>query len=250
MNSQKTTTLAVALFSILFTPPASAEGGKCQDWIGRWQGEWSKGGFGRITLNIKKVDGQCNVAFKYSGRPYEGKIDDGILRFPCGSQGGTCLFSRSSDSSKLNASYLNPSGDTNNAVFNKKVEEANTQPLDSGGGAAPENQTQDSDKPIAIPSNADIPSACAVFSGEWQGFWNGDARLLVANIDRDCYADYVYSKKSVSRGRSKIEGGKLSFTSKAGAALSFQHTEGKLEATYLGGENARTSLYTTFTRIK
>lgn len=113
----------------------------CQDWQGRWQGEWQVGGVGKCTLNIKGVDQNCNARIKYCGggnSASEGQIEGNRLQFECNrSTSGTCTFKMSSDKTELNASYSNPSGGRNYAVFKRKAESSSesvdAQPIAPGG---------------------------------------------------------------------------------------------------------------------
>jgi hypothetical protein len=116
---------------------ASEDQVSCQDWKGRWQGEWRVGGVGKCTLNIKVVDQDCNAKIKYCGggnSASEGRIEGNKLQFECNkSTSGTCVFKMSSDKTELNANYSNPLGGSNYAVFKRKTESssesADAQPL-------------------------------------------------------------------------------------------------------------------------
>jgi len=58
-----------------------------------------------------------------------------------------------------------------------------------------------------IPPGADVPRACAFFSGEWEGSWNvsgyGQFFLWVEAIDKNCYAKIRYSDKPI-RGKTSL----------------------------------------------
>lgn len=115
---------ASLLIVFCFSAVAAENPASCLDWKGRWQGEWKVGGVGKCTLNIKKVDSNCNVVIKYCGggnSANEGKIEGNKLQFECNrSTSGTCVFEMSADKSELNANYSNPFGGRNYAVFKRK----------------------------------------------------------------------------------------------------------------------------------
>lgn len=124
----KTASIAFLSFvgPVLAASTASAlENQECRHWLGKWVGEWRTGNIGKTGLNIKKVDEECNTQFKYAGRPYEGKIENGRLQFLCApTTAGTCAFTMSSDRTELSATYSNPFGGLNSASFSRKAKVA------------------------------------------------------------------------------------------------------------------------------
>lgn len=96
----------------------------CAAFSGQWVGRWSQGNIGQNWLWIAEIDVNCIAKMSYersdsppnSFRTVEIKGDE--LSFLCNSStGGTCVFKRKGDD--LWASYSNPSGGKNSAVFEK-----------------------------------------------------------------------------------------------------------------------------------
>lgn len=109
--------------SVIIKPAADVPA-ECVSFGGEWTGKWSQGGIGQQWLWVMEIDAKCNVKLAYLSHEKppigfdSGKIVDGTLSFLCNrSTGGTCSFSRHDD--VLWASYGNPSGGTNNAVFER-----------------------------------------------------------------------------------------------------------------------------------
>jgi len=119
---------ASLLIACCVSAVAAENSASCQDWKGRWQGEWKVGGVGKCTLNIKKLDSNCNAVIKYCGggnSANEAKIEGNKLQFECNrSTSGTCVFEMSSDKTELSANYSNPLGGRNYAVFKRKEDAA------------------------------------------------------------------------------------------------------------------------------
>ncbi len=128
------------LFVFCFGGAFASDEVTCQDWKGRWQGEWQVGSIGKCTRNIKVVSQDCNAKIKYCGgtnSASEGRIEGSKLQFECNkSTSGTCVFKMSSDKTELNANYSNPLGGRNYAVFKRKAESsgesADAQPVAPG----------------------------------------------------------------------------------------------------------------------
>ncbi len=76
---------------------------------------------------------------------------------------------------------------------------------DIPGIAAAERQSQTQE--AIVQPGADVPLACAFFSGEWQGTWSvsgyGQLFLWVEAIDKNCNAKIRYSDKPI-RGKSSL----------------------------------------------
>ncbi|MCM8595184.1 hypothetical protein [Accumulibacter sp.] len=96
----------------------------CAAFSGQWVGRWSVGNVGQNWLWIAEVDLNCSakVSIERSDSPPNSfstvEIKDGELSFLCNSStGGTCVFKRNGND--LWATYSNPSGGKNSAVFEK-----------------------------------------------------------------------------------------------------------------------------------
>lgn len=111
-------------------PPASDVPPPCSAFHGAWSGTWSQGGIAEQFLRVHEVkhkDGKCSVRLSYSSSRtpvparVEAELDGQTLSFLCNrSTGGTCSFKRSGDD--LWASYSNPVGGTNSAVFRRAAQ--------------------------------------------------------------------------------------------------------------------------------
>lgn len=104
--------------------PAADVPESCAAFSGKWVGRWTQGNVGQNWLWIAEIDANCiaKVSIKENDNPPKNfsavKIRDGELSFLCNSStGGTCVFKRSGND--LWASYSNPSGGKNSAVFEK-----------------------------------------------------------------------------------------------------------------------------------
>ena len=96
----------------------------CAAFSGQWVGRWSVGNVGQNWLWIAEIDVNCiaKVSIDRSDTPPDSfrtvEIKDGQLSFLCNSStGGTCVFKRNGND--LWASYSNPSGGKNSAVFER-----------------------------------------------------------------------------------------------------------------------------------
>lgn len=108
-------------------PPTTDVPPICVAFHGIWSGTWSQGGFAEQFLRVHEVThkgGKCSVRLSYSSSRtpvpalVEAEIDGQTLSFLCNrSTGGTCSFRRSGED--LWASYSNPVGGTNSAVFRR-----------------------------------------------------------------------------------------------------------------------------------
>lgn len=112
-------------FTAMVLPSAEIPS-ECAAFYGQWSGTWSQGGFGEQHLRvaeIKSLGDKCVARYSYSGSKTAIAKDTvefsrGAFTFLCNkSTGGTCIFERKG--SELWASYSNPSGGLNNAVFRK-----------------------------------------------------------------------------------------------------------------------------------
>ncbi|WP_291988492.1 hypothetical protein [Candidatus Accumulibacter sp. ACC007] len=96
----------------------------CAAFSGQWVGRWSQGNVGQNWLWIAEIDVNCTakVSIERSDSPPKRfstvEIKGDELSFLCNSStGGTCVFKRNGND--LWASYSNPSGGKNSAVFEK-----------------------------------------------------------------------------------------------------------------------------------
>ncbi|HNK51549.1 MAG TPA: hypothetical protein PKI24_21465 [Nitrospira sp.] len=96
----------------------------CAAFSGQWVGRWSQGNIGKSWLWVAEIEVNCiaKVSVERSDSPPNSfitvEIKDGELSFLCNSStGGTCVFKRNGND--LWASYSNPSGGKNNAVFER-----------------------------------------------------------------------------------------------------------------------------------
>lgn len=107
-------------------PLASDIPAECAAFHGAWSGTWAQGGFAQQylrVLEVTKKEGGCVFRLSYSSSndPVAGKLlvdlqPGSTLSFICNrSTGGTCIFKRVA--SDLWASYSNPAGGSNSAVF-------------------------------------------------------------------------------------------------------------------------------------
>jgi hypothetical protein len=107
----------------LIVKPAMDVPAQCAAFSGRWTGTWGYG-VGQQWLWVTSIDNRCmaKVAYLGSGKipsRYETvEIKDGVLEWLCNkSTSGACVLKR--NGTDLWASYSNPSGGYNNAVFTK-----------------------------------------------------------------------------------------------------------------------------------
>lgn len=113
----------VASTSIIEKPAADVPA-SCASFSGKWTGTWTQGGVGQNWLWVAKVEANCTAKIAYLGRNRTPSsfetvdIKDGVLQWLCNqSTGGTCVLKYQGD--ELLASYSNPSGGVNNAVFRR-----------------------------------------------------------------------------------------------------------------------------------
>lgn len=116
-------TKAARAAKVLVKPSADVPE-SCAAFSGQWVGRWSQGNIGQSWLWIAEIDVNCmaKVSIERSDSPPDSfitvEIKDGELSFLCNSStGGTCVFKRKGDD--LWASYTNPSGGRNSAVFER-----------------------------------------------------------------------------------------------------------------------------------
>lgn len=95
----------------------------CAVYSGKWTGTWGYG-IGQQWLWIPSIDNKCVAKVIYSSSKWaHGNVEmvevkDGVLEWLCNrSTNGTCVLKRNGD--ELWASYSNPSGGSNNAVFKR-----------------------------------------------------------------------------------------------------------------------------------
>ncbi|MDO8958872.1 MAG: hypothetical protein Q7U85_03970 [Rhodocyclaceae bacterium] len=108
----------------LFVTPAGDVPLSCAAFSGKWAGNWSQGGVGMAWLSVAEVNAQCiaKIAYLDSDKTptrFENvQIKDGVLEWLCNkSTAGTCVLKHQGN--ELWASYSNPSGGSNSAVFKK-----------------------------------------------------------------------------------------------------------------------------------
>jgi hypothetical protein len=113
-------------FQVMVQPASDIPSG-CAAFYGQWSGTWSQGGFGEQYLRVAEVKlagDKCVARYSYGGVKTTVAKDTvefspDALTFLCNkSTGGTCIFERKG--SELWASYSNPSGGRNSAVFRQK----------------------------------------------------------------------------------------------------------------------------------
>ena len=109
--------------SLVVTPTGDVPQ-SCASFSGKWAGNWSQGGVGMAWLWVAEVDTQCIAKIAYLDsdktptRFEHVQIRDGALEWLCNkSTTGTCVLK--SQGNELWASYSNPSGGKNSAVFKK-----------------------------------------------------------------------------------------------------------------------------------
>lgn len=96
----------------------------CAAFSGQWVGRWSQGNIGKNWLWIAEIDVNCMAKVSYNRNDdlpksfITAEIKGNELSFLCNSStGGTCVFKRKGDD--LWASYSNPSGGRNSAIFER-----------------------------------------------------------------------------------------------------------------------------------
>ena len=96
----------------------------CAAFSGQWVGRWRQGDIGQSWLWVTEIDVNCMAKVSYNRNDDLPKsfitvqIKGDELSFLCNSPtGGTCVFKREGDD--LRASYSNPSGGRNSAVFER-----------------------------------------------------------------------------------------------------------------------------------
>jgi len=110
-----------ALSAIKFVPKKNPEiAAKCGASEGVWEGKWSQGNIGVMTLWLGEVASDCSAAVRYSRVKETVSINGGAFSFRCNPMtGGACSFKP--QGKELWVAYSNPQGGTNNGVF-KPVE--------------------------------------------------------------------------------------------------------------------------------
>jgi len=115
---------AKAARAVAIVKPADDVPASCASFSGRWAGSWAQGGIGQQWLWVVSIDSKCvaKIAYLGSNRNPTGfetvEIKDGVLEWLCNrGTGGTCVLKRHGDD--LWASYSNPAGGRNSAVFTK-----------------------------------------------------------------------------------------------------------------------------------
>jgi len=107
----------------VITKPAPDVPSSCAPFSGQWTGTWGYG-IGQQWLWVASIDAKCTAKIAYLGNSdtpsafQAVEIKDGVLQWLCNkATGGTCTFTSRGD--ELGASYSNPGGGTNSAVFKK-----------------------------------------------------------------------------------------------------------------------------------
>ena len=110
-----------ALSGIKFAPKQNSEvAAKCGASEGVWEGKWSQGNIGVMTLWLGEVASDCSAVVRYGRVKESVAINGGAFSFKCNpTTGGTCNFKP--QGKELWVTYSNPQGGTNNGVF-KPVE--------------------------------------------------------------------------------------------------------------------------------
>jgi len=109
-------------------PPSADTPADCAALFGQWVGVWGQGSIAEMFLRvaeIKVADGKCVARYSYSTSKSPvparstAEVSAGTLKFVCNqSTGGTCYFNGKGDGT-LAASYSNPAGGVNAAVFKR-----------------------------------------------------------------------------------------------------------------------------------
>ena len=110
-----------SISGVKFAPKVSAEtASKCGASEGIWEGKWSQGNIGIMTLLLDDISSQCSALVRYGTVKETVKLIDGAFSFKCNTTtGGTCSFRPKGK--ELWVAYTNPQGGSNNGVF-KQVE--------------------------------------------------------------------------------------------------------------------------------
>jgi hypothetical protein len=110
-------------------------------------------------------------------------------------------------------------------------------------------------KGIIVKPAADVPVACAAFSGEWTGTWGygvGQQWLWVVGIDANCTAKFAYlshARPPVGFATAEIKNGTLSFPcNRSAGTCNFKRRGDALDAWYSGAPEDRNNA--TFEKIQ
>jgi hypothetical protein len=101
-------------------PPADVPP-SCASFVGGWTGTWRNGDIPQQWLWVVEVNAACTAQYSYAGSRItqafnSAQIKQDVFSIPCGNA-GTCHFEQHGN--QLWATYSNPSGGTNSAVFRK-----------------------------------------------------------------------------------------------------------------------------------